>query len=149
MEGMKQMSDSVDETLEYLGYGQNPVNEIYVYVQSGIYAAIFEFHVGASDLDEEGVENVEGFVSLTQPYMLQRPRTNRWVIQKAPYRPPDGLLLLRDTVTNQWRGDTAFREAALSYNQPCVFNITMRSHRRTLFHLLDSIKTSHPRTSFF
>ena len=120
----------------------------YTYVQSGIYAAIFEYHVGASDLDEEGVDNVEGFVSLTQPYMLQHPRTQDWFIQKAPYPPPDGLLLLRQTVTNQWMVDTPFKKAALEYKQPCVFDIRKRSHRRTLFLLLESIKDSHPRPSF-
>lgn len=154
MDGMGQLSASVTETLsEYLNGSSEAVYKVYAYVQRGQHAAIFEYHSNASDLTEEGVNNVEGFVLLTLPYYL-RSKQNVKTVYPAPYSPPplpEGLLLLSNTVGagfNANSGDHSLvMSAGIGFEEPCVFDITNRTHRRHLLQLMEWTRGNDPRPS--
>lgn len=151
LDAMGQLSASVTETLsEYFYESSEAGFKVYAYVQRGIHAAIFEYHSNASDLSEEEVPNVEGFVPLTLPYYLKS-RYNHRTVYPAPYRPPEGLLLLSDTVGPGFNPDSGdhslVRRAGVQFEEPCVFDITVRSHRRHLLQLMAWSKEHYPRPS--
>jgi hypothetical protein len=151
MDAMGQLSESVTETLSSCLYGSSEaVYKVYAYVQRGQHAAIFEYHSNASDLTEEGVPNVVGFVPLTLPYYLTS-RQKVKSVYPAPYPPPEGLLLLSDTVGanfDPYSGAHALeRREGIVFNEPCVFDITSRSHRRHLLNLLKWSTEYEPRPS--
>ena len=147
---MGQLLGSVTETLSSCLYGSKAVYKVHAYVQRGKHAAIFEYHSNAPDLSEEGVPNVMGFVPLTLPYYLTS-KQNVKTVYPAPYPPPEGLLLLSDTVGDNFRpgsGDhSLIRREGFDFNEPCVFDITIRTHRRHLLNLLKWSTEHKPRPS--
>jgi hypothetical protein len=151
MDATGQLSASVTETLsEYFNKYSEAGFKVYAYVQRGIHAAIFKYHSNASDLSEESVPNVEGFVPLTLPYYLKS-RYNDRTVYPAPYQPPEGLLLLSDTVGLGFNTDSGehslVRRAGFQFEEHCVFDITNRSHRRHLLQLMVWSKEHYPRPS--
>lgn len=151
MDAMGQLSKSVTETLSSCLYDSSgAVYKVYAYVQRGQHAAIFEYHSNATDLTEEGVPNVLGFVPLTLPYYLTSRRGVK-AVYPAPYPPPVGLLLLSDTVGANFdpgSGDHSLeRREGIAFKERCVFDIAIRSHRRHLLYLLEWSTEHRPRPS--
>lgn len=151
MDAMGQLAQSVTRTLSSCLYDYpETVYKVYAYVQRGTYAAIFEYHSNAPDLTEEGVPNVMGFVPLTLPYYLTSKRKVK-TVYPAPYPPPEGLLLLSETVGNNFDRDAGdhplVRREGMAFKEPCVFDITLRNHRRHLLNLLKWSTEYRPRPS--
>lgn len=151
MDAMGQLLESVTESLSSCLYDSSEaVYKVYAYVQRGQHAAIFEYHSNASDLTEEGVPNVEGFVPLTLPYYLTS-RRGVESVYPAPYPPPEGLLRLSETVGANFDLDSGshalVRGEGIAFNEPCVFDIEFLSHRRTILDILEWSKENEPRPS--
>ena len=109
--------------------------EVFIIVQTGLDIGIFEYYNGASDLDQEVIEDLKGCVSLTQDTREYETRVmNPAVVPSATV----GLKrLMFDDQRLQGVADDEqeVRDDASSYPTPCIFNIDEHEHEINLMML--------------
>jgi len=132
------MEDAVDqviravvETIDEQGQ-ESRAFDVFLVVQRGLDIVFFEYHNNVSDLEEEGIPNFDGCISLTQAYEGYT----------QVMGPPDNLKQLYYD-TNRLRVDTQTRQMARKYDVPCVFNLI--EHKKEINLLFHHMATQEPR----
>lgn len=131
VDAMAQLSEAISESVDWLGEQIN--YGIFAVVICGKKIFFGEYHTTASNLYEDGIENVEGFISLGQPYYLNQTRYIKGVVAPVP-----GMELLIPA-PNRLIKTTLMREAAKKYTVPCVYDITNPAHQRTIAFLYNHV----------
>jgi hypothetical protein len=141
-----QLKLSIEQTVSEMGYGTNAGRfEVFAVVMSGERIGFFEYHHDESNLYEEGIPNFEGFVSLTESYMINDiPRT----IMDNGDIPVDLEKLFHDFGRLRTLADDdqeEIRDNARQYSTPCIFNIG--KHAKEVEYLFNHIESNTARSS--
>jgi hypothetical protein len=141
-----QLKLSIEQTVSEMGYGTNASRfEVFAVVMSGERIGFFEYHHDESNLDEEGIPNFEGFVSLTESYEIND--TPSTILDNGDI-PVDLEYLYHDFDRLRTLADPAqqgIRDNAREYSRPCIFNIG--KHAKEVEYLFNHIESNVPRSS--
>lgn len=66
-EAVNQTIDALVETIDYQGQ-KNDIFDIFIVIQRGLDRVFFEYHNDKTNLDEQGIPNFRGCISLTQTW---------------------------------------------------------------------------------
>ena len=117
--------------------------EVFIIVQTGLDIGIFEYYNGASDLDQEVIEDLKGCVSLTQDTREYETRVMN------PAVVPSATVGLKRLMFDDQRlqgvpdDEQKVRDDASSYPTPCIFNIDEHQYQINLMML--HMLTKEPR----
>ena len=136
-DALTQTTNSITETMDQQGSSRALKYDAFVVIQRGMEIAFFEYHNDASNLNEEGVDNVDGCVSLTQTHKVGG-------VKKEIIPAPEGAkLLFREASGVKLSPE---RKRAKAYTTPCVLDL--RQHEKEIDFLFHYMATNDPRTSY-
>jgi len=138
-DAMGQLALTINETIERLGSSKDYA--VFAYLQVGYHVAIFEYHLEASNMDMDGIENVEGLSPWYNPTSSNKvpgEPDKRVSYIKGIVPPLQGMQCLDFDLGNV-KKDTFFRQDAKNYSVPCVFDIRIDMHLRYIAFLVDYI----------
>jgi hypothetical protein len=138
-DALAQLCDATLESIDMKGNINNGEFEIYAVVQAGLDIGFFEYHSDKSNLDEEGIPNFRGCVSLTQDYAIKGTMTT------VLHNKPNDLKNLFHDFQNL-KIDTDTRKFAKDYDIPCIFNI--EKHQREVHFLFQYMENKPARSSW-
>lgn len=138
-EALSQLTDTMKETLEERDYNSY---QVFFVVQVGMKIGFFEYHLDQTNLEEEGIPNYKGCVSLTQGF-IKRDGTLIPPVLEPPLSeitPKPSTLFFN---TRRLKKDTKNRREAKEYSVPCIFDLV--SNRKHIHFLFQHIKANNPR----
>lgn len=135
----KALDQAIKDKVESL----EDIIEVFIIVMRGTKIGFFEYHNDRSMLEDNGVANFRGCVSLTQDYYIGD------AMSIILHEKPDDLkLLFHDTknlrgLSNRY--DQEIRDDAAKYKVPCVFDLLL--HEKEINILIHHMVNNDPRSS--
>lgn len=142
---LHQLKLSIEQTVSELGYGTNADRfQVFAVVMVGERIGFFEYHHDEGDLYEENIPNFEGFISLTQSYLIDNTLSTIMDDQDIPLD-LENLYHDFDRLRTVKVDEQGIRDNAREYLTPCIFNIG--KHAKEIEYLFNHIEVNVARTS--
>lgn len=136
---LNQAISGLIQTMDETGNQRDNMFELYVIVQRGVNIGFFEYHNDVSNLEEEGIKNFRGCVSLTQD------QTNGTAIIPDTTHGLKRLMFDDGNLRSTNDEEKRLRNEAKGYNIPCIFNLNL--HAYEIDSMMTHILKNPPRSS--
>ena len=133
---LNQLKVAIAEAMDQQGFSTTSQKySTFAYVQLGTEVGIFEYHNVGTILDEQRVPHHNGFVPITQGYLL----TNKYGQKK----------LVQGMLTPTYLKDIKLVLDSEDWDVPCIFDIEKKDHREYVYFILRHISSNVPRKYLF
>ena len=132
---LSQLGAAIAEAMDQQGSNTPQNHSTFAYVQRGTEVGIFEYHNVGTILDEQRVPHHNGFVPITQPYLLTNKDGEKTVVKGMPT--PANLKDLKLVLDSK------------DWDVPCIFDIEKKDNRECVYFLLWYINSYVPRKYLF